>query len=156
MHLKRLGLGIFTTAMIGTIAACGDDTARAATLVAPNAPSLAKGSSNGGGNPHVTNTAVRITMSPATMQLAVGASGWTHVTLYDKAGNALPDNDGSLVWYGCTPADPALQNCMGYVSIAPVYPNLRDAYITAVGAGTFTLWADDGAGHRATTTLTVQ
>ena len=155
MHLRRLGLGILTTAAIGAIAACGDDTSRAATLVAPDAPSFAKGTT-GGGNPHVTSTAVRIAMSPSTMQLAVGASGWVHVTLYDKTGKALPDNDGSLVWYGCTPADPAVQNCMGYVSIAPVYPNLRDAYITAVGAGTFTLWADDGAGHRATATLTVQ
>ena len=155
MHSKRLGLGILTTLAAMTLAACNNDSSPTAAPVAAVHPLFARGG-NGGGNPHNTTSALRISVAPASMQLPLGGGGWFKVTLYDKNGNALADNDGSLVWFGCTPADPALQNCMGYVNIAPVYPNLRDAYVSALGKGTFSVWADDGAGHRASTTVTVQ
>ena len=155
MYSKRLGLGILTLA-VGMIAACTDDNTQATSLVAPpNQPSLSR-AGNGGGKPHVSATSVRVAITPTSMQLGVGSGTWMHVTLYDKNGNMLPDNDGSLVWYGCTPSNPAMQVCTGYLNIAPVYPNLRDAYVAASGAGLFTVWADDGAGHRASATVTVQ
>jgi len=154
MHSKRLGLGILTTLAAMTLAAC--DNGSPATTVSPDQPEFARGGSGGGNNPHTTSTTPRIAVSPTSMQASVGGGGWFKVTLYDKNGNALPDNDGSLVWFGCTPANPALQNCMGYINIAPVYPTLRDAYVSALGAGQFTVWADDGYGHRASVAVTVQ
>ena len=155
MLSNRVGLYILATIAATTLAACQDSTNSASTLVAPNAPSFAKGGS-GGRQPHVSTTGAAITMTPATLQLAVGGGDWLHVTLYDKNGNALPADDGSLLWYGCKPQDPALDTCIGYLNVAPLYPNLRDAYVSATGSGTFTVWVDDGNGHRAQATVTVQ
>jgi hypothetical protein len=95
-------------------------------------------------------------MTPSSLELAVGGSDWLHVTLYDKNGNALPANDGSLLWYGCKPQDPAVDTCIGLLSVAPVYPDLRDASVTATAAGSYIVWVDDGNGHRAQATVTVQ
>jgi len=160
MYAKRLGLGILTTMAAMTLAACDEGSSPTAPSVVAPRPLFARGGNGGNGgngsNPNNVSTGVHITMLPSSMQLAVGGGGWFKVTLYDRRGSALPDNDGSLVWYGCTPADPAIQTCMGFLSIAPVYPNLRDAYVSALAAGTFTIWADDGAGHRVYSTVTVQ
>jgi hypothetical protein len=156
MPSNRLALYILATTAAITLAACQDSTNTAPTLIAPNAPSLAKGGGGGGSKPHVNSTAATITMTPTSLQLAVGGSDSLHVTLYDKNGNALPADDGSLLWYGCKPQDPALDTCIGYLNVAPIYPNLRDAYVTATGTGTFSVWVDDGNGHRAQSTVTVQ
>jgi hypothetical protein len=159
MPSNRLALYILTVVAVITLAACQDSTNSAPTLVAPNGPSLAKGGGGGGGGgskPHVNSTAASITMTPTSLALAVGGSDSLHVTLYDKNGNALPADDGSLLWYGCKPQDPALDTCIGYLNVAPVYPNLRDAYVTATGTGTFIVWVDDGNGHRAQASVTVQ
>ena len=109
MYSQRLGLGILTTLAAMTLAACDKDFSPTAAAVAPGKPLFARGG-GGGGNPHTTATTLRISVLPTSMQLAVGGGGWFKVTLYDKNGNALPDNDGSVVWFGCTPANPALQN----------------------------------------------
>lgn len=158
MQPKRLGLGILVTLAAAMVAACDNSTTPAA-LLAPSQPSFARGGTsggNGGGKPHVSTTAAQISMTPSTLQLSVGTGAWIHVTLYDKNGNAIPDDDGSLLWYGCKPADPTMDTCIGLLNVAPVYPKLRDAYVSATGAGTFTVWVDDGNGHRASTTVTVQ
>jgi hypothetical protein len=149
---KRLGLGLLTTVAATTLAACDSPTA-ATAAVAPNQlqASFARGT-----KPHASATSAQITMTPSAMQLTVGSGAWLRVTLYDKNGNALPDNDGSLLWYGCKPANPALDTCMGYLTVAPVYPNLRDVYVSASAAGSFTVWVDDGNGHRASSTVVVQ
>ena len=163
MPSNRLPLCILAAVAAITLAACQDST-NTPTLVSPNTPAFAKGTGGSGGGggggggqkPHVNSTAASITMTPTSLQLAVGGSDSLHVTLYDKNGNALPADDGSLLWYGCKPQDPSLDSCIGYLSVAPVYPNLRDAYVTATGTGTFTVWVDDGNGHRAQSTVTVQ
>jgi len=160
MPSNRSALYILATIAATALAACQDSSNTAQTLVAPNTPSFAKGGGGGGGTGggghHLSTTAAQITMTPTTLQLTVGSSDWLHVTLYDKFGNALPADDGSLLWYGCMPQDPALETCIGYLNVAPLYPNLRDAYVTATGTGTFTVWVDDGNGHRAQATVTVQ
>jgi hypothetical protein len=156
MLSNRSALYILATAAAISLAACQDSNNTASTLVAPGAPSFAKGGGGGGQKPHVNSTAASITMTPSSLELAVGGSDSLHVTLYDKNGNALPADDGSLLWYGCKPQDPSVDTCIGYLNVAPVYPNLRDAYVTASGTGTFTVWVDDGNGHRAQATVTVQ
>jgi len=159
MQSKRLGLGIVITLAASMLVACDTTSTNPVAVAAPGEASFARGGSGGsggGGKPHVSSTSAQIAMTPSTLQLAVGAGGWIHVTLYDKNGTALPDNDGSLLWYGCKPADPAMDTCIGYLNVAPVYPNLRDAYLSATGAGTFTVWVDDGNGHRASAVVTVQ
>jgi hypothetical protein len=156
MPSNRLPLYILATISATALAACQDSKNSAPTLVAPTAPSFAKGGGGGGRQPHVNSTAASISMMPATLELTVGTGGWLHVTLFDKNGNALPADDGSLLWYGCKPQDPALDTCIGYLNVAPVYPDLRDAYVSATGVGAFTVWVDDGNGHRAQATVTVQ
>ena len=160
MPSNRLPFYIVATIAATALAACQDSSSSTPTLVAPNAPSMAKGSGGGSGGggtkPHVSTAVATITMTPSTLQLGVGGSDWLHVTLYDQNGNALPADDGSLLWYGCKPQDPALDTCIGLLNVAPVYPNLRDVYVTATGTGAFTVWVDDGNGHRAQSTVTVQ
>lgn len=156
MPSNRLAVYILATVATTALVACQDSPKSAATLVAPNAPSLAKGGGGGGKQPHVNSTVAQVTMTPATLQLAVGGGDWLHVTLYDKNGNALPAGDGTLLWWGCMPQDPAVDTCIGLLNVAPVYPDLRDAYVSATGLGTFTVWVDDGNGHRAQATVTVQ
>lgn len=158
MPSNRFALYTLATIAVTALAACQDSANSTPTLVAPNASSFAKGGGGGGGGskPHVNTAVAAISMSPSTLDLAVGTSDWLHVTLYDKNGNALPADDGTLLWWGCKPQDPALDTCTGLLNVAPVYPDLRDASVTATGLGTFTVWVDDGNGHRAQATVTVQ
>lgn len=160
MPSNRSALYILATVATTALVACQDSPNSAPTLVAPNAPSFAKGGGGGGGGggskPHVNTAVATISMTPSTLELAVGGGDWLHVTLYDKNGNALPTGDGTLLWWGCKPQDPAVDTCIGLLNVAPVYPDLRDAYVSATGLGTFTVWVDDGNGHRAQATVTVQ
>lgn len=159
MPSNRMPLYILATIAATALAACQDSTNSTATLVAPNAPSFAKGGgggSGGGGKPHVSATVAQMSMTPSALSLAIGASDSLHVTLYDKNGNVVPAGDGTVLWWGCMPQDPAIDTCIGLLNVAPIYPNLRDAYVTATGTGTYTVWVDDGNGHRAYSTVTVQ
>jgi hypothetical protein len=159
MHSKRLGLGILVV-LASVLAGCdkplAPDTSSANHAVAALQPSFARGG-NGAGKPGSTSTAPRITMTPSSLALTAGSGGWLHVTLYDRSGRALPDDDSSLVWFGCRLANVSdFANCVDYLSVEPVYPNLRDVYVRALAAGTFTVWADDGTGNTASATVTVQ
>ena len=146
----KLGLGILVTCAAMTLSACENPTSTP-NVVAPAAPSFARG-----GKPGNQSASIGIALNPTTVQMAVGGDTWLKVSVYDSKGNLAPENDGRLLWFGCTSATPGGAPCNGALDMIPMYPNLRDVHLVARASGSFVVSVDDGAGHVAMTTVTIQ
>ena len=148
--LPKLGLGILVTCTAIAVSACETPTS-APRAVAATAPSFARG-----GKPGTQPLSTGISLTPATVQLAVGGEAWLSVTAYDRKGKPIPPSEGLVVWFGCASAAPGGPPCDGYLDMIPIYPNLRDVHLIARAPGSFVVWVDDGAGHTASTSVFIQ
>jgi hypothetical protein len=114
-------------------------------------PSFARG-----GKPGTQSASTGIALNPTSVQMAVGGDTWLKVTVYDRQGNVAPEDNGQLLWFGCTNAVVDGPPCNGALDVIPIYPNLRDVHLIARASGTFLVSVTDGLGHRAITTVTIQ
>lgn len=143
---SKLGLGILVTCAALALSACENPTSST-----NEAPSFARG-----GKPGTQSTSARVALTPASVSMAVGSDTWLKVTVYDRQGNVAPENNGQLLWFGCTSAVSGGPACNGSLDMVPMYPNLRDVHLIARASGSFIVSVDDGAGHVATSIVTIQ